>query len=122
MAKSNEMMQKMMLAIGAHSQQVKELTKRVDAIGEKTDRNGEKTDRIIAALEKHGMVFPPDARAPTTSPAPTPAPPGGGAKPPAQNPWMAATSGGGRGGGGGKRKTGSRHGWNGECGLRRSER
>ena len=89
-AKSNEMMQNMMLAIGANSQQVKvkELTGRVDDIGEKADRNREKTDRIIAALEKAGMVLPPAAPAPATAPAAASA----------QNAWVTATSGGGRGG------------------------
>ena len=55
MAKANA---NMMAAIEVTSQQVKELTGRVDAIGVKADRNGEKTDRIIAALEKAGIVFP----------------------------------------------------------------
>ena len=89
----------MMAAIGAISEQVTELTGRVDDIGVKADWNGEKTDRIIAALEKAGIVFPPDAPAPTTAPAAAPAPTGGGAKPPVRNAWMTATSGGGRGGG-----------------------
>ena len=71
------------------SQQVKELTGRFNDIGVKTQWNREKTDRNITALEKAGIVFPPDAPAPT----------GGGTKPPAQNAWMTATSGGGRGGG-----------------------
>ena len=89
----------MMAAITMNSDQTKVLTGRVGDIGRKTDRT-------IEALEKHGMVFQPDAPAPTTAPAATPAPPGGGAKPPAQNSWMTATSGGGRGGGGGKKRPG----------------
>ena len=93
MAKANA---NMMAAIGTNSEQTKVLTGRVDDIGQKADR-------IIEALEKHGMVFSPDAPAPTTAPAAAPAPAGGGAKPPAQNAWMTATSGGGRGGGSKKR-------------------
>ena len=58
MAKANA---NMMAAIGATGTQVTELTGRVDDIGVKTDRNREKTDQIIAALEKAGIVFPPDA-------------------------------------------------------------
>jgi len=58
MAKANA---NMMAAIGATGKQVTELTGRVDDISVKTDRNEKKTDRIIAALEKAGIVFPPDA-------------------------------------------------------------
>ena len=51
------------------------------------------------------MAVSPDAAAPTTAPAATPAPPSGATKP-APNPWMTAPSGSGRGGGGSKRKPG----------------
>ena len=63
MAKANA---NMMAAIGATDTQVTELKGRVGDTGVKTDRNGGKTDRIIAALEKAGMVFPPDAPAAAT--------------------------------------------------------
>ena len=97
--KSQEMLQALMGAMGANSQQTKALSGRVDGIDQKTDL-------IIAALEKAGVAVSPDAAAPTSAPAATSAPSGGAPKPPAQNPWMSASSGGGRGGGGSKRKTG----------------
>ena len=106
MAKSQEMLQTLMGALGANSQQTKALSGRVDGIDQKTDQIGAKTDRIIAALEKAGVAVSPDAAAPTSAPAATSAPSGGAPKPPAQNPWMTASSGGGRGGGGSKRKPG----------------
>ena len=105
MAKSQEMLQTLMAAMGSNSKETKELSGRVDGIEQKTDQIGAKADRIIAALEQAGMAVSPDAAAATRAPAATPAPPSGPPKP-AQNPWMTATSGGGRGGGGSKRKPG----------------
>ena len=105
-AKSQEMLQTLMAALGSNNKETKVLSGRVDGIEQKTDQIDEKADRIIAALEKAGVAVPPDAAAPTTAPAATPAPPSGATKPPAQNPWMTAPSGGGRGGGGSKRKPG----------------
>ena len=100
------MLQTLMAAMGSNNQQTKVLSGRVDGIEQKPGQIDEKADRIIAALEKAGVAVSPDAAAPTTAPAATPASPDGGTKPPAQNPWMTATSGGGRGGGSSKRKPG----------------
>ena len=106
MAKSQEMLQTLMAAMGSNSKETKALSGRVDGIEQKTDQIGAKADRIIAALEQAGMAVSPDAAAATSAPAATPAPSSGAPKPSAQNPWMTATSGGGRGGGGSKRKPG----------------
>ena len=112
MAKSQEMLQTLMAAIGSNNKETKVLSGRVDGIEQKTDQIDEKADRIIAALEKAGVAVSPDAAAPTTAPAATPAPPSGATKP-APKPvddgderrWARRRQ---------QEETGSRHGRNGE--------
>ena len=101
-AKSQEMLQTLMLAMGSNSKETKELSGRVDGVEQNTGQISAKVDQIIATLGQAGMAVSPAAAAATRAPAATPTPPSG-APEPAQNPWMTAMSGGGRGGGGSKR-------------------